>query len=147
MLFQAVSPFEIYGVSAKPLWIAGRRTRPPPPPPPPSLSSSSQQEPSEYDRMRTVKLESEMLYVTSISWKAQGQGYHGFVDDVLFIGFSIEDSATGVIDVVAGDLVDGLALCVYSWLLHKWHFLCCKCVKERFAHFSKPTLVKVYCLL
>ncbi|KAL4772020.1 hypothetical protein BDW60DRAFT_187973 [Aspergillus nidulans var. acristatus] len=104
MLFRAVSPFEIYGVSAKPLWISGRRTPPPP--------SSSQQGPSEYDRMRAIKLESEMLYVTSISWKAHGQGYHGFVDDVLFIGFGIEDSATGVIDVVAGDLVDGLALCV-----------------------------------
>ncbi|KAL2869151.1 uncharacterized protein BJX67DRAFT_379625 [Aspergillus lucknowensis] len=109
MLFQAVEPFGVYGVSKRPLWIAGRGT--PPRASSSSSSSSSQQGAPGYDPMRAVKLGSEMAYVTSISWKAHGQGYHGFVDDVLFIGFGVEDSATGVIDVLAGDLVDGLALC------------------------------------
>ncbi|KAL2819284.1 hypothetical protein BDW59DRAFT_174890 [Aspergillus cavernicola] len=92
MLFKRIAPFEVYGISSKPLWISGRRG--------PELTD-----------VQDVKLSSEMLYVTSISWKAHGQGYHGFIDDILFIGFGIEDSTTGGIDVVAGDLVSGLGLC------------------------------------
>ncbi|KAJ0422720.1 hypothetical protein BJY00DRAFT_310735 [Aspergillus carlsbadensis] len=116
VLFRAVEPFGIYGVSRRPVWISGRRA--------PSTSSTSSETESEVeseeqqedgqgeqDRMRAIKLQSEMMYVTSISWKAHGQGYHGYSDDVLFIGFGIEDSATGVIDVRAGDLVDGIELC------------------------------------
>ncbi|KAL3445128.1 hypothetical protein BJX65DRAFT_282351 [Aspergillus insuetus] len=112
VLFRAVEPFGIYGVSAKPVWISGRRAPSPPSHSMPPDPSSQQDEGSDDNPMRSVKLESEMMYVTSISWKAHGQGYHGFVDDVLFIGFGIEDAATGVIDVRAGDLVDGIDLCV-----------------------------------
>ncbi|KAL2846921.1 hypothetical protein BJY01DRAFT_234387 [Aspergillus pseudoustus] len=119
MLFRARAPFEVYGVSRRPLWIHGRRTPPPrqssqwqPGSSSPMYDDHVNDDGDEEEMMRAVKLESEMLYVTSISWKAHGQGYHGFVDDVLFIGFGIEDSATGGIDVRAGDLVDGLALCV-----------------------------------
>ncbi|KAL3443179.1 hypothetical protein BJX65DRAFT_312033 [Aspergillus insuetus] len=36
MLFRAAPPFEVYGLSAKPLWISGRGT-----PPPPSASAST----------------------------------------------------------------------------------------------------------
>ncbi|KAL4959062.1 uncharacterized protein BDV14DRAFT_207105 [Aspergillus stella-maris] len=113
MLFRGVFPFEVHGVSAKPLWIAGRRT-PPPPPPLPLSSQQQQSSPGQSaEAMRRVKLlESEMIYVTSISWKAHGQGYHGFLDDVLYLGFGIEDSAAGGIDVVAQDLIDGLAFCL-----------------------------------
>lgn len=111
VLFRAVEPFEVYGVSSKPLWILGRRA--PPSTASPSLDSLSQQEEgSESDAMRSVKLQTEMIYVTSISWKAHAQRYHGFLDDVLFIGFGIEDAATGITDILAGDLVDGIALCV-----------------------------------
>lgn len=109
VLFRAVEPFEVYGVSSKPLWISGRRA--PPSAASPSPDSLSQQEGGS-DAMRSVKLQSEMIYVTSISWKAHGQRYHGFLDDVLFLGFGIEDAATGVIDVLARDLVDGINLCV-----------------------------------
>jgi hypothetical protein len=111
VLFRAVEPFEVYGVSGRPLWIEGRKA---------SLTSgaaASSEEGGEerqggYETMRAAKSQSEMMYVTSISWKTHGQRYHGFVDDVLFIGFGIEDAATGVIDVRAGDLVDGIELCV-----------------------------------
>jgi hypothetical protein len=110
VLFRAVAPFGIYGVSKKPVWIQGRRA---PSPSPPSSSSSKPQEGQDgYDMMRAVKLQSEMMYATSISWKTHGQRYHGYVDDVLFIGFGIEDAATGVVDVLAGDLVDGIELCM-----------------------------------
>ncbi|KAL3462812.1 hypothetical protein BJX64DRAFT_258629 [Aspergillus heterothallicus] len=100
LLFRAVPPFDVYGISQKPLWISGRK-------PPPSSTYDAVNE----DRIRAAGWESEMMYVTSISWKAQGLGYHGFVDDVLFVGFGIEDAATGGIDIVAGDLIDGLDLC------------------------------------
>ncbi|KAL3484702.1 hypothetical protein BJX62DRAFT_218390 [Aspergillus germanicus] len=110
VLFRAVEPFGIYGVSSKPLWIEGRRA------PATSRAAASSEEEGESqdenDRMQSLKVQSEMMYVTSISWKTHGQRYHGFVDDVLFIGFGIEDAATGVIDIRAGDLVDGIELCL-----------------------------------
>jgi hypothetical protein len=110
VLFRAVEPFGIYGVSSKPLWVSGRRA----PQSASSESSSSEQQNGQggYDTIRAARLQSEMMYVTSISWKTHGQRYHGFVDDVLFLGFGIEDAATGLIDIRAGDLVDGIELCV-----------------------------------
>jgi hypothetical protein len=110
VLFRAVEPFGIHGVSSKPLWIEGRTA-----PSTSRVAASPEEEgesQDENERMRSLKLQSEMMYVTSISWKTHGQRYHGFVDDVLFIGFGIEDAATGVIDVRAGDLVDGIELCL-----------------------------------
>lgn len=53
----------------------------------------------------------EMMYVTSISWKKHGQKYHGYADDVLFINFGIEDNKTAAIDVLAGDLFMELGAC------------------------------------
>ena len=37
--------------------------------------------------------------------------YHGFLDDVVFLAFGIEDERTAGIDVRAGDLVRGLGMC------------------------------------
>ena len=37
--------------------------------------------------------------------------YHGFLDDVVFLAFGVEDERTAGIDVRAGDLVRGLGLC------------------------------------
>lgn len=56
--------------------------------------------------------QTEMLYVTSMSWKERGKKYHGFLDDVLFIGFGIEDEVAGGIDIVAGDLFADMGSCL-----------------------------------
>ncbi|KIX10622.1 uncharacterized protein Z518_01706 [Rhinocladiella mackenziei CBS 650.93] len=99
MLFEQTAPFGIYGISSKPIWIHGRKA-------------------GEAVRPDGLELEaldawnqSEMFYVTSISWKSHGQEYHGYSNDVLFINFGIEDAQSGGIDVVAGDLLEGLKLC------------------------------------
>ncbi|PWY72983.1 hypothetical protein BO70DRAFT_364752 [Aspergillus heteromorphus CBS 117.55] len=90
MLFRQRAPFEVYGISSKPLWIHGR-----------GMSES------DADQGR----QTEMLYVTSISWKTAGQKYHGFLDDVLFLAFGREDSDTAGMDLLAGDLLGGLGVC------------------------------------
>jgi hypothetical protein len=82
-------PYEIYAVSSKPIWIFGRRTT----------------------AKKSDVSDSEMLYVTSISWKNQGQKYHGYIDDTLFLAFGREDSAAGGIDVTARDLLAELGMC------------------------------------
>ncbi|KAK8029583.1 hypothetical protein PG993_010874 [Apiospora rasikravindrae] len=86
LLFRQRAPFEVYGISTKPVWIHGRE---------------QQAEPRQ----------SQMFYVVSMSWKARGQKYHGYLDDVLFLAFGIEDENTGGIDVLASDLLRGLGLC------------------------------------
>lgn len=91
LLFRQRAPFEVYGVSRKPIWIHGREQQ----------RAGSEQQPHQ----------SQMFYVVSMSWKARGQKYHGYLDDVLFLAFGIEDENTGGIDVVAGDVLRGLALC------------------------------------
>lgn len=90
-------PFEIYAVSSKPIWIFGRNMR----------AEKADEDSS------TVLLEdpSEMLYMTSISWKSQGQKYHGYIDDTLFLAFGREDSDAGGIDVTARDLLAELGMC------------------------------------
>lgn len=96
MLFDRTSPFAIHGISSKPLWISGRGR------------------PGEWkflDGRPGVEGQSQMFYVTSLSWKQQGQKYHGYIDDVMYVLFGIEDSDTGGIDVVAGDLLADLGIC------------------------------------
>jgi hypothetical protein len=100
MLFRRMAPFEIFGISSKPIWIHGRKRA------------------GEAPKPRGAAFEgvvdwnqTEMFYVTSMSWKAQGQTYHGYLDDVLFVGFGIEDERTAAIDVVAEDLLRDLGLC------------------------------------
>jgi hypothetical protein len=85
LVFQYHAPFKIYGISRRPLWIHGR----------------------EYQSDGT----SEMLYVTSISWKNHDQQYHGYLDDTLFLAFGIEDKRMAAIDIRAKDIMDGLELC------------------------------------
>jgi hypothetical protein len=53
----------------------------------------------------------EMFYMTSMSWKRHDQKYHGYLDDVMFLAFGIEDTRAGAIDVLAGDLLQDLAYC------------------------------------
>ncbi|KAI0130035.1 hypothetical protein BJ170DRAFT_297743 [Xylariales sp. AK1849] len=85
MLFNQQPPFEIYGLSRKPIWIHGREV--------------------------TSEQRSQMFYVVSMSWKTRGQKYHGYLDDVVFVSFGIEDENAGGIDVLAGDLLRGIGLC------------------------------------
>ncbi|KKY14140.1 hypothetical protein UCRPC4_g06831 [Phaeomoniella chlamydospora] len=100
LLFQQSLPFSIHAISTKPIWINGRglpgQGRKP--------AALSSEEFETWDQ-------TEMLYVTSMSWKQHGQKYDGYVDDIIFLGFGIEDSATGGIDIVAGDLLQDLGLC------------------------------------
>lgn len=85
ILFRQQAPFDTYGISKKPMWINGRERR--------------------------GETSSQMFYIMSMSWKARGQKYHGFLDDVLFLSFGIEDEDTGAIDVTAENLLRGLGLC------------------------------------
>ncbi|KAI2601868.1 hypothetical protein GGR54DRAFT_579016 [Hypoxylon sp. NC1633] len=87
MAFQRRPPFQVYGISRRPLWIHGR------------------------ERERDGDGRGQILYVTSMSWKVRGRKYHGYLDDVLFLGFGVEDRESAGIDVLAGDLLAGLGLC------------------------------------
>lgn len=89
MLFRRTAPFALYAVSTKPLWINGR---------------------ARYDDYRG----SEMVYVVSMGWKDRGLTWHGFLDDVVFLAFGIEDKRAAGIDVLAEDLLAGLGLCAES---------------------------------
>ncbi|GFF81369.1 hypothetical protein IFM47457_05443 [Aspergillus lentulus] len=98
VLTRRSTPYEIYAVSSKPIWIFGRNT----------AAKRS-------DASSTLFSEdSEMLYMTSISWKSHGQKYHGYIDDTLFLAFGWEDSAAGGIDVTARDLLAELGMCAES---------------------------------
>lgn len=92
MAFHNTPPFGIYAISSKPFWINGRG------------------KPGESTTDRPID-QSQMMYITSMSWKDQNMTYHGYMDDDLFINFGIEDSAAGSIDIVAGDLFTHLNLC------------------------------------
>ncbi|KAF9873821.1 hypothetical protein CkaCkLH20_08555 [Colletotrichum karsti] len=86
MVFRQRAPFEVFAISKRPIWIHGRK--------------------------RKENGASDMFYVTSMSWKTKGQRYHGYMDDVLFVSFGIEDQKTGAIDVTAEDLLTGLVTCL-----------------------------------
>ncbi len=100
MLFQQTAPFAVHAISKKPLWIGGRGG--------PGKGKKPDFLPEE---LRQTWNHTEMFYITSISWKDMGQKYHGYVDDVMFIGFGIEDERTAALDVKAGDLLKDLGLC------------------------------------
>ncbi|KAK3369332.1 hypothetical protein B0T24DRAFT_532429 [Lasiosphaeria ovina] len=85
VVFRQRAPFEVYGISRKPLWIHGRG--------------------------RVNDKHTEMLYVASMNWKARDVKYHGYLDDELILGFGIEDKQSGAIDVRASDLLGDLGLC------------------------------------
>jgi hypothetical protein len=100
MLFHHMAPFGIYGISTKPLWIHGRG----------GAGEGKQPDSFNIEGSGAWK-QTEMFYITSMSWKTHGQKYHGYMDDVLFLAFGIEDAQTAGIDVVAGDLLLDLGLC------------------------------------
>lgn len=85
MLFRRVSPFQIHGVSRKPLWIHGR-----------DIADDGRR---------------EMMYATALSWKNHSLKYHGYYDDVIFLAFEIDGARMGGIDVLASDLLRDMDLC------------------------------------
>lgn len=102
MLFSQQSPFEIHAISKKPFWINGR-------------GKPGEKRPS-YLPLRPTDPwnQTEMLYVTSMSWKSQGLTYHGYADDKLFLAFGIEDQQTAAIDIIADDLMQDLGPCAFA---------------------------------
>ncbi|KAM5453491.1 hypothetical protein MaudCBS49596_002694 [Microsporum audouinii] len=100
MLFRQKAPFGLYGISSKPIWIHGR-----------GKEGQGKKPPGLTPEEIRVWNQTEMFYITAISWKTHGQKYHGYIDDVLFISFGIEDGDTGGIDVRASDLLEGLGRC------------------------------------
>ncbi|KAK5213824.1 hypothetical protein LTS03_009975 [Exophiala xenobiotica] len=99
MLFKRTSPFELHAISSKPIWIHGR-----------GKAGEKRPKGSEFESLETWN-QTEMFYVTSISWKSQGQKYHGYSDDVMFINFGIEDLKTAGVDIVAGELLKDIGIC------------------------------------
>ena len=100
MLFQQTAPFAVHAVSTKSIWIHGRTALTPQTP---SLIFRAWKEmPTDH---------SEMFFVVSMSWKTPGQMYHGYMDDAMFLGFGIEDSVSGGIDILASDLLQDLGYC------------------------------------
>lgn len=100
MLFKQSAPFEVHAIAKKPFWIHGRDRF--------TTKSGAVQWEGLTDLPEN---QSEMFYVTSMSWGTHGQKYHGFLDDILFVSFGIEDSRSGMIDVLAGDLLQDLGRC------------------------------------
>ena len=100
MLFKRAAPFELFGLSTKPIWIHGRK----------GPGEAPRPVGKEFDQLPEWN-QTEMFYVTSMAWKTRGQKYHGYMDDILFIGFGIEDQETAGIDVVAHDLLKDMGLC------------------------------------
>lgn len=92
MIFEQSKPFGIYAISSKPFWINGRG------------------KPGDGATDRPAS-QSQMMYITSMSWKAQSLTYHGFMDDEIMIAFGVEDRAAGAIDVIAQDLIREMHLC------------------------------------
>lgn len=100
MLFKHTAPFEVHAISTKPIWIAGRGR-----PGEWTMPDTSAIDPAVADS------QTQMLYVTSVSWKKHGMKYHGYIDDVMFLAFGVEDADTGGIDILAGDLLQDLGYC------------------------------------
>lgn len=105
LMFEQVPPFRIRAISTKPFWISGRKSRTA------DASSSEKFISADHQHQDSSSPTDQMLYITSMSWKDRSQRYHGFIDDVLFIAFGIEDEDTAAIDVVVGDLMPDLGFC------------------------------------
>ncbi|RMZ13756.1 hypothetical protein D0860_02416 [Hortaea werneckii] len=95
MLFNPTSPFELHGLSSKPLWYSGRW-------------KSNATWTMDSDPMQE---QGDQLFTTSMSWKSKGRKYHGYLDDELFIAMGRGDSASRGLVVLAKDLLQDLAIC------------------------------------
>lgn len=92
VLLRQSPPFAIHAISQRPVWIHGQTML-------------------EDDEGRSVQAES--TYFASMNWMSHTQKYHGYVDDLLFLGFGFNGSKAhpGAMDLPAGDLLQDLAFC------------------------------------
>ncbi|GAM89154.1 hypothetical protein ANO11243_071900 [Dothideomycetidae sp. 11243] len=113
MLFQNQLPFAIHAIGRKPLWIHGRRqaTEDMPSAKQASSTNGASSDDSDSPNGATPTNQTEMFYMTSMSWKTHGQRYHGYIDDPIFLAFGIEDTKGAVMDVNAEHLVQNLGYC------------------------------------
>ncbi|KAK3111966.1 hypothetical protein LTR53_012240 [Teratosphaeriaceae sp. CCFEE 6253] len=102
ILFQSVPPFAVHAVSQRPLWIHGRA---------PLTKFTGSLQYAGRPESDIPAGHTEMFYMTSMSWRGHDQKYHGYLDDVLFLAFGIEDTRAAAIDVKASDLLQDLAFC------------------------------------
>lgn len=93
MMFKQEAPFSIHAISSQPFWINGRGK---------PGDRSDDERPAD---------QPEMMYMTSMSWLAKNNTYHGYLDDELWLSFGIEDTHAGAIDVIAEDLLRGMLSC------------------------------------
>lgn len=93
-LFDRSPPFAMHSVAARPFWVSGRK----------GPLAPKQGEEIDWST-------SEMVYITSMSWKGHDQKYDGYIDDTLFLAFGIEDAHTGGMDIRAGDLLQSMGFC------------------------------------
>ena len=100
MLTQSMPPFAVHAISTKPIWIHGRGP----------LTSACAARYREEGRV-VPPGQTEMLYVTSMNWKERDVKWRGHVDDVVMLGFGIEDERSGGMNLVVGDLLQDLGLC------------------------------------
>lgn len=101
ILLRRKAPFAIHAIGQRPFWIHGRH----------NLTEATKSNLYKNSEVPIPEGQTEMFYMTSMNWKSHAQKNHGYMDDVLFISFGIEDTRPGIIDVVAGDLLDDLAYC------------------------------------
>ena len=91
ILYRESAPFAMHALSSKPIWVNGRKKA---------------------GQLATIPpLHPEMLYIVSFNWRDGDRMYHGYLDDVLMLGFGLEDKYSGGIDVTAEDLLGTLSLC------------------------------------
>ena len=107
MVYQQRTPFALHAISKRPIWINGRGKYTPPI----ELGKESEFVKDIAAKGSDSLAQTEMFYVTSMSWKSQGMKYHGYLDDRLFISFGIEDDSAAAIEVLAQDLLSDLGFC------------------------------------
>lgn len=101
VLFQRHAPFAIHAIGQRPYWIYGRG----------NFTETTESPHFTDPSKRRPEGHTEMFYITSMNWRSHSQKYHGYIDDILFLSFGIEDAKPGIIDILAGDLFDDLAYC------------------------------------
>lgn len=94
MLFKRTAPFEIHAIGKKPLWIDGRK-------------KLGQVTTSNYTRPA-----SSLIEVNSMAYIKRDRLFHGYMDDPMYLSFSIDNERGGAIDVTPADLLQELGTCI-----------------------------------
>lgn len=100
-LFQQTAPFALHAISQRPFWIHGRS----------ALTNETHSPQYEAYPEDIPAGHTERFSISSISWKNHVQKYHGYSDDKIMLGLSIEDGRAAIMDVKVSDLLQDLAYC------------------------------------